>query len=163
MAGTRTAPTVDGNATFKEVSLTFFDHTGEQRTDSYVVDSGATDIQIEAFAAAMQAMSNGTLWRVIVKDVYNSVGDSSNAVEDVWEDIDTNIVILAKQPAVKQGDNLFMPAPVNDAFIEGTEEINPAYVPLGDAMTAWLAMKSGYSVVSGRFTQRRDVGTKINF
>lgn len=160
MAGTRTAPTVDGTPLYKVVSLTWYDYTGEQRTDSYQVDADSTAAEIEAFVAAMQAMSNATLWRVQVSDSYNSVGDSSNAVEEVWEEASANLVFLAKT-ALNDSQNIFVPAPINAAFVEGTEELDPTYAPLATLLAAWLAMKTNYSVVSGRFTSRRDIGTKV--
>jgi len=162
MPGTRTAPTVDGNETFKRLSITVYDYTGEQRTDSYKIDAASTDIQIEALVAAYQAISNATVWRVQVSDVYNSIGDPSNALEEVWEEASANLVLLAKD-ANDDSANVFVPAPVNSIFEEGTENIDPASVPLGDLMTAYLAVKAGYQFVSGRFTSRRDVGTKVNF
>lgn len=162
MAGTRTAPTVNGTPTFKAVSLTFYDYTGEQRTDSYKIDADSTNAEIEAFVAAMQACSNGTLWRVGMKDVYNSVGDPSNANEVVWEEVSANIVLLEKNAADASQD-WYIPAPDNALFLEGTENIDPSNETLGALMTAILALKSGFSFVSARFTSRRDIGTKINF
>jgi hypothetical protein len=159
---TRTAPTVNGTPTFKRVSVTLYDYTGEQRTDTYQLDAAATDVQIEAFIAALQVASNGTIWRVIVGDVYNSVGDPSNADEEVWEEATSNVVLLAKTSANASQD-WYIPAPDNGLFLEGTENIDPSNTDLGDVMTAILAMRSGYSFVSARFTSRRDIGTKINF
>lgn len=160
MPGTRTAPTVSGTPTYKVVSLTWYDYTGEQRTDSYQLDADSTAVEIEAFVEAMQAMSNATLWRVNVSDSYNSVGDSSNALEQVWEDVETNMVFLAKT-ALNVSANLFVPSPINAAFIEGTEEIDPTNAALATLLAAWLPMRAGFSVVSGRFTQRRSIGTKV--
>jgi hypothetical protein len=162
VAGTRTAPTVDGSVTFKVVSLTWYDYTGEQRTDSYQFDADATNVEIEAFVAAMQAASNATLWRVQVRDTYNSVGDSSNAVEDVWEEASANVVLLAKDTGNNAID-FYIPAPLNAMFIEGTEQIDPTNATLAAVLAAVLPMKSGFSFVSARFTSRRDIGTKINF
>jgi hypothetical protein len=162
MAGTRTAPTVNGTPTFKRVSLTVYDYTGEQRTDSYQLDADASNAEIEAFVAAVQATTNGTIWRVQATDVYNSVGDPSNAEEEVWEEASSNLVLLAKTSANLSQD-WYIPAPSNDLFLEGTENIDPTNVALGAVMTAILAMRTGYSFVSARFTSRRDIGTKINF
>lgn len=159
---TRTAPTVDGSPTFKKVSVTLYDYTGEQRTDSYQLDAAATDVQIEAFIAGLQAISNGTIWRASVGDVYNSVGDPSNADEEVWEEGSSNLVLLAKN-ATNASQDWYVPAPSNDLFLEGTENIDPTNVDLGTLMTAILALRSGFSFVSARFTSRRDIGTKINF
>lgn len=159
---TRTAPTVDGSPTFKRVSVTVYDYTGEQRTDSYQLDAAATEAQIEAFVAALQVTSNATIWRVQVAGVYNSVGDPSNADEEVWEEASANVVLLAKDVSNNSQD-WYIPAPSNDLFLEGTENIDPANTDLGDVLTAILAMRSGFSFVSARFTSRRDIGTKINF
>lgn len=163
MPGTRTAPTVDGTPNWKVVSVTLYDYTGEQRTDSYYFDADSTSAEIEAFIVALQATTNGTIWKVGVTDLYNSIGDSGNAVEEVWEDADTNVVLLAKSPTVVQGMDFYIPAPINAMFIEGTNEIDPTSTELAAFMTAILAMKTGYSFVSARLTSRRDIGTKINF
>jgi len=159
---TRTAPEVNGTPTYRTASVTIYDYTGEQRTDSYQLDAGASNAQIEAFIAALQPITNGSIWRVRVGDVYNSVGDPSNADEVVWEEATSNVVLLSKNTA-NDSQDWYIPAPSNDIFIEATENINPASVPLGTLMTAILALKAGYSFVSARFTSRRDIGTKINF
>ena len=161
MPGTRTAPTVDGTVSYKVVSLTWYDYTGEQRTDSYQFDADSTNVEIEAFVAAQQALSNGTLWRVQVKDTYNSAGDSSNALEEVWEDADTNLVFLLKD-VLNNALDVYVPAPINAAFIEGTNQIDPTNAAIVALLASILPMKSGYSVISGRFSSRRDIGTKIN-
>lgn len=159
---TRTAPTVNGTPTYKRLSVTLYDYTGEQRTDSYQIDAAATDVQIEAIVAAIQAISNATIWRVSVSEVYNSVGDPSNATEEVWEEVSSNVVLLAKDTS-NAAQDWYVPAPENGIFIDGTENIDPTNVDLGTLLTAILAVKSGFSFVSARFTSRRDIGSKINF
>lgn len=151
-----------GTPTFRRVSVTMYDYTGEQRTDSYQLDAAATDAEIDTFVDALQAITNGTIWRVIVGDVYNSVGDPSNADEEVWEEASSNVVLLAKDVS-NNAQDWYVPAPDNSIFIEGTENIDPTSVALGTLMTAILALRSGFSFVSARFTSRRDIGTKINF
>lgn len=162
MPGTRTAPTIDGSETFKAVSVTMYDYTGEQRTDTYRLDADSTEVEIEAFIAALQAGMNGTIWRVKVADVYNSVGDPSNAIEEVWEEASANVVLLAKNVSDDSID-FYIPSPINDMFIEATENIDPADATLAAILAAILPMKAGFSFVSARFTSRRDIGTKINF
>lgn len=161
MPGTRTAPTIDGTPTFLNVSVTVYDYTGEQRTDTYQIDADSTDAEIEAFVAATQALTNSTLWRISISQVYNSIGDKSNALEDVWENAKDNCVFLIKD-TVNNGQDWYIPAPINDMFIEGSEEINPAYAALVTYLASILPMRAAYSVVSGRFTHRKQIGTKIN-
>lgn len=158
----RTVPTINGTPTFRKLSITMYDYTGDQRTESYMIDSDASDAEIEAIVDALQTITNGTIWRVEVGDVYNSVGDSSNADEVVWENIKTNVVLLAKT-ATNVSQDWYVPAPNNDLFIEGTEEIDPTNTDLAAYMTAILAVRTGYSFVSGRFTHRSKIGSKINF
>lgn len=162
MPGTRTAPTVDGTVTYKAVSVTLYDYTGEQRTDTYKLDADTTNAEVEAFVAALQAGMNGTIWRVKVADVYNSVGDPSNAIEEVWEEASSNLVLLAKN-ANDDSIDFYVPSPINAMFVEATEQIDPSNATLAAILAAILPMKAGYSFVSARFTSRRDIGTKINF
>lgn len=163
MAGIRTAPAVSGTPNWKVVSVTLYDYTGEQRTDSYYFDADSTDAEIEAFVDALQDVSNATIWKVGVTFLYNSVGDSSNAIEAVWEDNDTNVVLLAKSPTVVKGDDFYIPAPIHAMFVEGTNEVDPTNTELAAFLASILPMRAGYSFVSARLTSRRDIGTKIVF
>lgn len=162
MPGTRTAPTVDGTPSYINASFTFYDYTGEQRTDTYQFDADSTNAEIEAFAAALQAASNGTLWRIKKSDTYNSVGDPTNALEEVWENAQDNIVLLAKD-ALNNSQDLFIPAPINAMFLEGTENIDPTSTTLADVISTALPMLASYGIVSARFTHRRQIGTAIKF
>jgi len=161
MPGTRTAPAVTAEPDYILVSLVWYDWTGDQRTDTYQFDAGATDIQIEAFAAAQQALSNATLWRITRSEVFNSDGDSANALEEVWENAKDNLVFLMKD-ILNNSMDIFVPAPINAAFIEQTETIDPTNADIVALLTASVAMRTGYAVKSGRFTHRRQIGTKVN-
>lgn len=162
MPGTRTAPTVDGTGfTFIKVSLRWMDYTGDVRTDSYQFDPAATPALIEAFAAASQAASNATLYAVIVGDVYTSVPDAQNALEEVWENVTDNLVLQSKNPV---GDSIrgYVPSPINDMFIENTDDIDPSDATLIAYITAFVALlPAGYDVVGARFTSRRQINQQI--
>jgi hypothetical protein len=161
MPGTRTAPTIDGAETYQRVSVTVYDYTGEQRTDSFIVDAGTTPAEIEAFVLALQAITNATIWRVQVADVYDSNGDPENAVEAVWENAKDNVVVLTKD-VMNNAQDYYVPSPINDIFIEGTENLDPSVTEFN----AWLAtlsnLRTGFAVKSARFTHRRQIGSKIN-
>lgn len=162
MAGTRTAPTVDGTGfSYKRVSVAVMDWTGEKRSDSYQFDIAATDAQIEAFIAAQQLISNATIYRVEVAEVYSSVADQSNADENVWEEASTNLVIQTKNPT-NQSIRTFVPSPINEMFIENTEAIDPTNVDLTAYLVAMAALLPvGYEVVGARFTARRQMNQQI--
>jgi len=107
MPGTRTAPAIDGTPNWKVLSITVYDYTGEQRTDSYYLDADASNAEIEAIVDKLQDTTNATIWKVSVTDLYNSVGDSSNALEEVWEEASSNLVLLMKSASVEKGFNFF--------------------------------------------------------
>jgi len=160
----RTAPTVDGSPQFKEVSVSWIDYSGQVRTDTVIADAASTDVQIEAYAAALVPTSNASMWQVSVADVYSSTPSQSNADEEVWEDVKANIVLLWKNPATKATVNTFIPSPANALFVDGTENID---INNAEFNTAYLAtqalMLTGYNGVSARFSKRRDIGTRVKF
>lgn len=160
-AGTRTAPTIDGSPTFLTVSVTLYDYTGDQRTDTYQIDADSTDVEIEAFIAGLQACTNATIWRVSVGQVYNSQGDKTNATEDVWENSKDNVVLLAKKTD-NTAQDFYIPSPLESMFIDSTEQIDPASGVLITLLASILPMRATFSWISARFTHRRQIGKKVN-
>lgn len=158
---TRTAPTVNGTPGFLELSVGVIDHTGDTRTDTYVIPAGTTNADIEAFIAAQQAISNASIHSVKVSSSYYSPADSSNADEVVWENARTNLVFLFKNN-MKQSFNYFIPAPVNTIFIENTTEIDPTSIPLIDYLSAADSVAgSGWEIVSARLTHRKQMNKAV--
>lgn len=161
MAGTRTAPTVNGTPVYVKVQMRWMDYTGDKRSNSYQFDPAATPGEIEAFADAAQAASNATLYEIAVADVYASVEDSQNAVEEVWENVKDNLVMQSRT-ATNESIRGFIPAPINSLFIETTDDIDPTSAELIAYMTAFMALlPAGYDVVGARFTSRRDINQQI--
>jgi hypothetical protein len=165
MAGTRTAPllhdgTSDQTPNYKSLSISMIDYTGDQRTETIKVDAAATLTQLEAIVAALQAITNATVYKVIVGDVYSSVGSAANAGENVWENIQDNVVALYKDNQ-DNAFNSFVPAPEDSIFLEGTENVDLTNVPLSQYTAAIAAARSGFSLVSLRFSHRKQIGKRI--
>lgn len=161
MAGTRTAPTVDGTPTYKQVSLHFMDYQGKKRSVAINVDAATTEAQVEAYAAAAQVLSNATLYDISIADKYDSNEDSSNASEEVWNSVKDSLVTQCKEPTgnSKRG---FIPAVIDDVFIETTTSIDPTNTDLGNYYSALLALcPAGYEVIGSRFTQRRQINEQV--
>lgn len=164
MAGTRTAPAVDRTApTLLELRIRSIDHTGDIRSDLYLIDSDSTDAEIEAIVAAHQATTNASVYRVDLQFGFNSVEDSSNSDDNVYEDVSSNVVVQMKT-AQKESFNWFIPAPdASLLFIAGTEEINPASAELAALLTALLPVRNGYDVTGARFSQRSVKNSQVRF
>lgn len=161
MAGTRTAPTVNGTPTYLQVSLHWIDHQGQKRADAINVPAAATPAEIEAVAATAQLISNGSLYRVSVGEIYNSTEDASNASEEVWTSVKDSLVVQAKT-AANVSERGFIPAVNDEVFVDGTTDIDPVNVALGNYFAALLALIGGtYSIVGARFSQRKQINQQV--
>lgn len=159
----RTAPAVDGTPDYQTVALRWIDASGDKRSDSNQVPAGATSAQIEAYADAMADASNASLYAVQVTAHYNSTPDKSDAVSDAKsESVFDNLVFLAKT-VTNASQRGFTPAPIDAMFVAGTDTIDPSSTELAAIFTAFLAMVgAGYSIVSARYTERREINEAVN-
>lgn len=158
MAGTRTAPTVDGTPLFKLVSFGWMDYTGDRWSGMIPFAPDATAVEIEAVANVLQAASNATLHTVQVTDDYSSVPLKSQASEAVWENVKDQVVIHYKNPTTRADFRINIPSPGNLMFIEGTDDIDTADVLFTNITAAFAAgAPAGFVPVTVRFSKHRDV------
>jgi len=158
---TRTASTVDGTGEFREVSLRWIDAVGDIRSDATIIDAGATDVQIEAVAAAMQAASNASLYAIRVTDVYEGAKSKGNADSAVRESLQDNIVFHAKDSG-RVDRRSFVPAPLAAVFVADTETPDEGDGLIVALMAAWETIWAGtFAGVSLRFTERREINEKV--
>lgn len=161
MAGTRTAPTIDGTPTYWNVQLRWVDAAGDLRSDLYRITI-ATDALIETFVAAMQSASNACLYQVEPRAVYASIPQKSNADEAVWNSKDANIVMQMGEAATQRKFDIFVPAPEETNFVDDTEQPDPASAELAAITTAMAALQLlVYVPISYRFTERRDKNPRV--
>lgn len=160
----RTAGTIDGTPLYKIVSLKMIDSTGDKRTDSYQFPAAVTNAQIETFVAALAADINANIYDVRVQDAYSSIPDTGDALNDLRPSLLSNIVVLVKTP-LNESDDLYIPAPMDDNFIPTTDD--PIVGELSATMAAFLACKNAgggaFEVVSGRYTERREINKSVPF
>jgi len=157
----RTAPAINGTGTYKILSLRWIDASGDVRTDSIQIPQAATNVQIEAGVAALAAISNASLYSVGVQETYNSTADKNDAVDAVKDSVFDNLVVLAKK-ATNESQRGFIPAPEGGLFVEGTDQIDPANADLATYLAAFLAViGAGYSIVSARYTERREINERV--
>jgi len=162
MAGTRTAPTVDGSPTFIEISLRWIDAIGDVRSDVSLVAAAATDAQIEAVAAAMAAGSNASLYAMRITQVYEGAKSKANGDNAVRESAQDNIVYHAKDTG-RVDRRSFLPAPLEAVFVANTETPDAGDGLITAIMTAWDNAWAGtFAGISLRFTERREINEKVN-
>lgn len=158
---TRTASTVDGTGEFREVSLRWIDAVGDIRSDATIIAAAASDAEIEAVAAAMQAATNASLYAIRVTDVYEGAKSKANADSAVRESLQDNIVFHAKD-AGRVDRRSFLPAPLAAVFVANTETPDESDGLIVTLMAAWETLWAGtFAGVSLRFTERREINEKV--
>jgi len=158
MAGTRTAPTVDGTPPWQNVSFQFIDSSEDIRSVSIQFPPGTTAAQIEAVAAALQTRSNASLFNIEVKAAYASAPDAGNADPVVHLSVFDNVVMLFKNQ-LNQSQNIFIVAPTTDVQPTGSDTPDTTeLIPLGLVVVNALEMGTtdDWQVISARYTERRE-------
>lgn len=157
MAGTRTAPTVDGTVTFKAMSMKLVDSSGDERTVRIQpLKAAVTNTEIEALVAATQTLTNASIAVVNVIDIYSGALSASNADDAVYTSVYDNVVLLEKNSTTTQAINAFIPAPIN-TLIDAGDVVDTDLV----AYTTWRGavgdvLADEFAPVSVRFTERRE-------
>lgn len=140
-AGTRTAPTVSGTPVSKIISYTAIDAYGDVRSKSLVVAGTVTPAQIEALVAAIAADTCASVFEVKVQEVYSGQRSKTNATLDGRDSADDNMFITLREPSLRLTRRVYVPAPVTELFVAGTEQIDLAstnFTDLTDAITPML-------------------------
>jgi len=160
MAASRVVPLIDGSPTFKQITLRWIDAVGDLRTDTSIIDATTTTGQIESLVAAMLSASNASLYAAYVTDVYLGEKSKANALHEVRESVNDNIVYHAKDPN-RENRRAYVPAPISSMFIDDTEIPDENAIKRDQIMTKWdTVWKGSFAGVSLRFTERRDINKK---
>lgn len=161
MAGTRSAPTVDGSPTFIQVGVRLVDSRGDLRTVSLRVAAGTLPASIEAMVAALQVATNASVYEVQVTERYATNPLASNADNSVFESVYDNIAINFKNQSTGAQQTAFIPAPIGGLVLDGDEvaTVIPAYSDFRDAVDAIL--DTAYEPVTARFTERREKNDSV--
>jgi hypothetical protein len=162
MAGTRSAPAVNGTPSFKRVRIAYLDFSGDARSVSWQIDATATDAEIEAVVAQSQLVTYASIYEVEVSDVYWSLGLQGNA--DSTPDAQTasvhDNIVLMFQNAVRSVQRFFQPAPINTLFEPASDR--PDITALTDLYVAVdTTLKGTYTLASARYTERREMNEKV--
>lgn len=161
MPGTRTAPTVNGTPSYKQVSISTIDAQTDEVSNALIADPAVTDAQIETLVDETQQRSNASLWCVKVTDVYAGAKLSSNALAAVFANAQDNIRYSIKQsPTSRQ--YAYIPAPLAAMLIAGTE--NPDTAALSAWFGAVLAVAGGsWSGLNVGFVEHKDRNQATKF
>lgn len=169
MPGTRTAPTAQLTSTTDTyITVHCIDASGDLYADSIKVDgfpddgSGAIDYAaIESRIASYQAATNASVYQWSIALVGEGVSDADNAVAAYRATVASGVNMLMRNTTLNKTTTPRLVAPVATTM-QGNQDIpllldgNGDPTPLGDLVTANLALLSGYDLSSIQFTGRRE-------
>lgn len=154
---TRTAPAVAiANITSSLTTLHVIDASGDLYTESIITPDLVSDTTVETWVAAYQAITQASVYKVTQQIIYEGDADPSNADVGQRNSTSDGINLLSKNATSLESQTPRVVAPV-DAVMQGNQDIPllsgggmPAYI------TAYLAILTGYALVSAQFTGRRE-------
>lgn len=153
---TRTAPTVDGTGTAYNTTLHLIDKSGDQWAENILSLAAPTSAQIEAWAAAYQAASQASLWKVTTMIIYEGDKDADNADVGQRNSVQDGVNLLYKNVTTLDTQTPRLVAPVA-ATMQGNQDIPlltaAEFVAL---INAELAILAGYALQSAQYTERRE-------
>lgn len=155
--GTRTAPTVAvANINKSLLTMHLVDASGDTYTDSIVTPDLVSDVQAEAIAAAYQAATQASLWKVTQTIEYVGDQDTSNAGIGQRNSIAEGVNNLYKNDTTLATQTPRLVAPI-DAVMQGNQDIPLiSSTEMAALITATLAPLAGYTHRSAQFTGRRE-------
>lgn len=160
MPGTRTAPDVTLGETAMLFALTWVDDNNKEYTNSFLVNSAVTDIQLEAVSATAQLASNASLWKVQKIEQFEGQKNRAFAASATHESVADKIRYSLKNLATKAYTKAYVPAPL-ESLVSDDNTIETAEL----AYTNWKtavdnAVASGFIALNVEFVQynqRNDV------
>lgn len=160
MPGTRTAPAATSTVTYKIISFVMVDVDDNQTTVSFYTDDTATPTEVEAVAAALQAISNASLFEIHFADVWAGTKLATNAVSDDYASI-ADAIRLSYKGGLGGYLRNYVPSPLGDLVLPGNivDTSDAAYIAWRDATTA--VVPAGFTLLNVAFVQnvQRNKGT----
>jgi len=158
MAGTRTAPdpTVADSETSVTTTLHLMDASGDVVTEAITTTAPPSSAETEAWAAAYQAATQASLYKITVSTAYEGASDPDNATTGSRDSVKDGINMLYRNLATLRATTPRLVAPIS-AVMQGNQDI-----PLLSAteavalLNAQAAILSGYELQSAQYTERRE-------
>lgn len=157
MAGTRTAPSTAVAASNANVSLGLIDASGDLYSESIELAAAPALADIETWAAAYQAASQASLWRISLTTNWEGDVDASNGTTDIRYGIESGVNLLFKQATGLQSESARLVAPIT-TVMQGNQDIPfLSQAPFPALIAAYLTLLGGtYGLYSGQYTTRKE-------
>lgn len=159
-----TVPAVDGNPTRVLVTFRYIDANGTK--DAFSIQTTlarATDAVIQGAVAALGAASNANFYEVNVQHIYAAGNASPSAATEAPRESAKDVIeTLRKDPSSGRSQYDYIPAPLDEIFIPGTQTVdieNGLYEAVDQAFD--LLFPASYNALSVRFAEHKLTGDKV--
>lgn len=154
MAGTRTAPAFTAAANLRRITLHLIDTSGDLWTDEMYVPVAATAATIEAWAAAYQADTQSSLYKITDELVRSGASLASNGDTGFRAGGESGINIIYKNPTTAETLPTRLVSPVVSTMAGDSD--TPDQAGFQDLIDAVVAIKTGFVYYSAQYTTRRE-------
>ena len=163
MPGTMTAPTFATAASYKRVSLTWMDNSGDEWTAALRVPIATTAAAIDTMVADIVERSNATLWKTELTEVREGAKLKANATTDPRsQSVFDHVFITFKNLSTGMSQRVYIPAPLEVTLQPNTD--TPDNTDLADLGTsALVVLGAGYAARSSRYTETREINEAEEF
>lgn len=152
----RTAPAVNGTPNKVLLGISLIDASGDKYTDTLVLTAVPANVDIEAYVASYQAVTQASIYNVSVSINYEGDIDADNADTMQRNSVKDGINMLWRDLTTLQSQSTRVIAPVEDVM-QGNQDIPLlTFVDMityiaetGDILTA-------YALQSAQYTERRE-------
>lgn len=154
---TRTAPdptSVGANATITTLHL--IDASGDLYSESLETPTVPALVDVQAWAAAYQAATNTSLWKITQSQSWIGDQDPQNADAVYRGSVKDGINLLWENTTTLQSKSPRLIAPIA-AVMQGNQDIPLlSAAPATALLTAIGTILTGYNLVSAQYTERRE-------
>jgi len=153
---TRTAPAATGAVTSSMLSLGLIDASGDQISEALVTPSTFSTANMETFAAAYQASTQASLWKIAYTSVWEGTIDPDNADVGQRNSVKDGVNLVWKNLTTLKTQSPRLVAPIADNM-QGNQDI-PLLTATEFAalIAAYATLLTGYTFNSAQFTERRE-------
>jgi len=152
---TRTAPATTTQAV-NTATLHLMDASGDFFTDAIVMPATISDAAIETLAAAYQAASQASIWKISRTLEWIGDADADNADVGQRNSVEDGVNLLWKNLTTLRSETPRLVAPIA-AVMQGNQDIPLLTAAQFTALiSAYAAIMTGFNLTSAQYTERRE-------
>lgn len=155
MAGTRTAPTIDGTPNYRLLSLRLVDKSNDKRAETFEIALASDPADIEDFVAGYALRTNSSVYGVYDVSGYVSPAQASNAGVGTKSSSVADGINFLYTGATGDSEDVRLIAPIGSLFVGDTDGIDPVAAAAFNALVTPLLVGTKVPITA-QYTERKE-------